>query len=160
MTSDGKGARFAAANGPARDAIPRPAAWLGTAGLVPFFAGAAAVWLAPEGYSYAARAALIGYGAVILAFMGGCRWGFAAMTRDWTHRWSAYLSAVLPALYAWLATMAPWPWPGPLLAFGFAALLRADTALTLAGGAPPWWPRLRWPLTLGAVAALLSVAPA
>jgi hypothetical protein len=46
------------------------------------------------------------------------------------------------------------------LALGFASLLVADIRLTREGGAPAWWPTLRWPLTVGAAGSLLLGAVA
>lgn len=131
--------------------VPRPALVLGLAGLIPFAGLALACALAPPPYDDLAHRALTGYGAVILSFMGGCRWGFAAMAAR--PDYGRLGLSVVPALYAWAAMAGPAPLG--LLALGFAALLVADIALTRAGGAPPWWPGLRWPLTLGAVASLL-----
>ncbi|PKP63592.1 MAG: hypothetical protein CVT86_04835 [Alphaproteobacteria bacterium HGW-Alphaproteobacteria-8] len=50
--------------------------------------------------------------------------------------------------------MAPAPVDLGMLALGLVALYAADLALTRAGGAPAWWPALRWPLTLGAAGSL------
>jgi hypothetical protein len=56
---------------------PGNAAWaLGIAGLLPFVASAAGLWLlAPDWASFAALA-LLTYAAVIVSFLGGIHWGY------------------------------------------------------------------------------------
>ena len=55
--------------------IPPAALTLGLAGLLPFAACAAAAHALPPGQQGVALQALAGYGAVILSFFGGVRWG-------------------------------------------------------------------------------------
>lgn len=145
-----------AASAPAR--IPSAALWLGPLGLIPFLAGALAPWLLPAERLPEAGLALVGYGAVILSFLGGVHWGLAAPAG---RPWQIGLS-VLPSLVGWLAllvanlhALGPALW---LLAAAFAALLPGDLLAAGHGLAPPWYPRLRLPLTLVAVASLVAVA--
>ena len=56
-------------------AIPRPARCLGFAALVPFVAAAVAGILPVPAPPGAPVHALLAYGAVILPFLGGIRWG-------------------------------------------------------------------------------------
>lgn len=142
-----------------RDA-PKAAATLGLAGLIPFVFFALAALLAPPAWAVPAQTTLADYGAVILAFMGGCRWGFAAAGLGEGAAMRPLLLSVLPALWAWVALGAPAPMNLIMLAAGLGGLLAADLALAKAGGAPSWWPSLRWPLTLGAAASLLVGAAA
>ncbi len=141
-----------------RIVVPGPAAVLGGAGLLPFAGLAAAVWFAPEATAPLAAQALTGYAVAILSFMGGCRWGFAAAGLGRGPAYAPLALSVAPALYAWAVALLAPPVAWVLLALGFAGLLLADVALARAGGAPLWWPKLRWPLTLGAVASLLLAA--
>ena len=139
--------------------IPGPALWLGLSGLIPFAGLAVApLWLGAEG-ALQAQAALLVYGAVILSFMGGCRWGFAAAGLGGGPGWAPLGVSVLPALFGWAAVLL---FAGPqacvALAAGFAALFLADAALTRTGGAPPWWTALRFPLSLGAAGSLMVSA--
>ena len=54
--------------------IPAPALLLGLAGLIPFFAAAAAQWLVlPVIDSGAGLRLAVAYGAIILSFLGGIR---------------------------------------------------------------------------------------
>jgi hypothetical protein len=135
--------------------VPPAAKWLGLAGLIPFAAAAAAVWIIGSEHRSLATEALIAYGAAILSFMGGCRWGFGAAGLGNGASWANLAISVLPALWAWGAVLAGAPSAFSMLALGFALLLVADLALARSAGAPAWWPALRWPLSLGAIAALM-----
>lgn len=138
--------------------VPAPARQLGFAGLAPFAALSFAA-LALDGEAAAMAASLlIGYGAVILSFMGGCRWGFAAAGLGDGPSFALLGVSVLPALYAWITALAPAPAAALLLAAGFGALYLADVRLTRAHGAPNWWPALRIWLSSGAVIALVVSA--
>ena len=79
---------------------PRPAPLLGYLGLLPFVAGALALWLAPPDLAAKASRALLYYGAVILSFMGAVHWGLA-MHGDYPGRDRQLAMSVLPALVAW-----------------------------------------------------------
>lgn len=140
--------------------VPAAARWLGLAGLVPFFGLAGLAWLPETAVAGWATEALIGYGAVILSFMGGCRWGLAAAGMAEGPSFRLLGASVVPALYAWGAAALPPALALLTLGVGLLALLAADLSLTRAGGAPPWWPALRWPLSLGAAASLAVAAPA
>ncbi|MEO1721478.1 MAG: DUF3429 domain-containing protein [Pseudomonadota bacterium] len=153
---------------PIMPGVPAAAGWLGLSGLLPFFAGALLVAVLSGPTQELAMQLLAGYGAVILSFMGGCRWGFAAAGLGAAGAqspggrgidpWFAYGASVVPSLYAWLVLMVPDPWRMALLALGFLGLMGADYALTARGGAPVWWPALRLPLSLGAAGSLLFAA--
>jgi hypothetical protein len=82
-------------------AIPAPARTLGFAGLIPFAVGALAVAFAPE-IKPEAAAALLLYGALILSFLGGVRWGFAVIEGA-NAGWTVYGVSVVPPLVAWVA---------------------------------------------------------
>ncbi len=140
--------------------VPAAARWLGLAGLVPFFALALLAWLPDVSLKALAVRLLAGYGAIILSFMGGCRWGLAAAGLADGPSWRLLGASVVPALYAWGAAALPSPLALLMLGIGFLGLLLADLSLTRAGGAPLWWPTLRWPLSLGAAASLAAAAPA
>ena len=129
--------------------IPAAARWLGFAGLLPFAAAALAMAWPGAPLQELAPRALLGYGAVILSFLGGIRWGLAMGRPDAA---LALGFSVLPALLGWVALLLPAAAGLGLLAAGFAAMLLADRHLA---AAPAWYPRLRLPLSLGAMAALL-----
>jgi hypothetical protein len=141
-------------------AIPRPALILGLAGVLPFLWGAATV-LSP-GLADLGRAVvgqrlvgvpgLIAYGIVILCFMSGVLWGFAAKGAE--HQWRGYGLSVLPALWVFFMVGGG---PGQALSallVGFLVLLVLDAQFAGWGLVPRWWMRLRLMLTAGVVACL------
>lgn len=142
-----------------RITVPPAAAWLGGLGLVPFVALSIAAQVIPGDLRPAALLALLAYGAVILSFLGGIHWG-VAMTRsiaqpDQAIDASRLAISVVPSLLGW-ATLLIDPRLGlALLAAGFAAQLLVDLRATQAGLAPDWYPRLRKPLTMVVIAALV-----
>lgn len=139
--------------------MPGSAAWLGGAGLLPFVAGASTLWMFPA-WAAIAESALVVYGAVILSFMGGCRWGLAAAGMGQGVTWSGLVISVAPALWAWPAVLIGGAAAAVMLACGLLVLLWADLVLTKENGAPTWWPTLRVPLSLGAAASLIVGAAA
>lgn len=137
--------------------VPEPAAILGLAGLLPFVLGALATldggWL-----GRLAPAALTGYAAVILSFMGGVHWGLAMAAER--PSWARYGASVVPALLGWAALLLGGTVAFLLLAASFASLLAYDLGAVRAGEAPDWYPRLRWPLTIVVVLCLVLAAAA
>ncbi len=134
-------------------AVPTAVKVLGACGLLPFVAIAAALWVAAPSHSDRLAVALIGYGAVILSFMGAVHWGLAIGSDRQEHS-AWYILGVLPALTAWFATMLSPPAALVVLAIAFAAVLAIDRMAVDAGLAPPWYRKLRQPLTAGVVASL------
>ncbi len=143
--------------------IPPVPLALGLAGLIPF---AALSLLAATGYEPVpdlpdlALQALALYGATILSFLGGMRWGLAVADPDQRRARGAYVLSVLPQLAAWalVAGFQLLGLPRALCFGGLAALVLAfglmDYAHAQVGGAPLWFGRLRIVLSVGAAAAL------
>jgi hypothetical protein len=78
---------------------------LGYAGLIPFVAGAALVWLVDaEAHPYATLA-LAAYAAVIVSFLGGIHWGIAF--REAEPPPGLFVWGVVPSLVAWVAVVMP-----------------------------------------------------
>ena len=134
--------------------IPRPALWLGLAGVIPFAWGAAtevngalfALGMDLIGPRFVGQYVLIFYGTIILAFMSGVLWGFATRT---TGRDAAigYGVSVIPALWAFFfvgggADRATW-----FLIAGYLGLMGLDYGFWRVGLAPAWWMNLRSLLT-------------
>lgn len=132
--------------------IPRAALWLGLAGLLPFAAAILAGALLAAPFHELAHRALIGYGAVILSFLGGVRWGVAMVVDSPAELFPRLGFSVLPALGGWTALLLPTAEGLMLLALGFALMLFADRRFT---AAPGWYRRLRLPLSVGAICALM-----
>ncbi|MGO8955169.1 MAG: DUF3429 domain-containing protein [Rhodomicrobium sp.] len=137
-------------------AMPLPARTLGMAGLIPFALGALAVNFAPEIKAEAA-ATLLYYGAVILSFLGGIRWGFAVLEAE-KASWAAYGLGVAPSLVAWFAAVAGGPGGLLVLAVAFAVWFFIERAAPPSLALPSWYMRLRAGLTVFAVLALAAAA--
>lgn len=122
---------------------------LGAGGLVPFVGLALVLWLVPPDPGAWVALALVGYGALIVSFLGGVHWG-VAMARG--RATSGHLAwGVAPSLLAWPALLMPayaaLPWLGLLLVLCYVV----DRRLYPAAGLGPWL-TLRWRLSM--VAAL------
>ena len=133
--------------------IPTSALILGLAGLIPFLYGALTV-LAPGtaglgrmwSLHHAGPALLQIYGIVILCFMSGVIWGFAARAGG-RQATLFYALSVLPALFVFFTAFAPPRQSLWMLILAFVALLAIDASAMRQGLAPAWWMRLRVLLT-------------
>lgn len=115
--------------------LPRGLRLLGWSGTLPFVAALAVAALASD-YRSAGLAAFVAYGAVILSFLGGARWGRALATGSHPLR---FVEAVLPSLLAFTALLLL---HRPtlclsLLAIGFLAWMLVDVL------DPKWSPAYR-----------------
>jgi len=131
---------------------PAPALGLGLAGLTPFLAAplymqGVGLWLP------GVAAAQLSYGAVILSFLGGVRWGLL-VSGDLPPTWSAYTLSVAPSLLGWAALLSP-SLPAGLVACS-AGLLAAASLDCRQPAYPPWFRALRLLLSLAAVTSLLA----
>ena len=140
--------------------IPRPALYLGLAGILPFLWGVATL-LSPAlaqltldliGPRFIGPFVLIAYGTVILCFMSGVLWGFAA--RGAEARWSGYALSVVPALWAFFFVGGGAAFAFYALITGFLGLLLIDWHFSRLRLAPDWWMQLRLILTAGVVLCL------
>jgi len=140
--------------------IPRPALLLGLAGLIPFLwsaatqlfvplAGWAGGWLPPM---FLGAHVGVTYGVVILSFMSGALWGFAARAEG--RLALAYTLSVIPALWCFVMVTDASAGSIIFLAAGFAGVLLIDGAFVAWGLAPRWWLRLRVMLTVVALGCL------
>lgn len=140
-----------------RTHIPGPVLGYGVAGILPFW-GLATAALVFGDWRAAALAGLAAYGALILSFLGGARWGIEAMRA--APRLGVVTLAMVPTLAGWGLVMMPAAMRAAQLA-GLALLLAVHLAWDLrAVGLPGWYPRLRAVLTAGAMAGLLAGAVA
>lgn len=142
--------------------IPTSALLLGLAGLIPFLWGASSSASLLLDYmpialpaAFTGPAVLLSYGTIILSFMAGVIWGFAAKAGGrWMPLWLAL--SVIPPLWIFFFTAQPGPTGLLALIAGFFSLLIVDYACTRAGLAPAWWMPLRLLLT-GVVAFCLTI---
>ncbi len=135
--------------------IPRAPLILGVAGLVPFVWGALTVLLPDLGMwtshtigpRFAGPYVMLFYGAIILSFMSGVLWGFAAKMSG-AQAATGYALSVIPALWAFLMTGGGPTGAGISLMAGFTGLLGIDWLFWRFGAAPEWWMELRATLTI------------
>jgi hypothetical protein len=145
--------------------IPRSALILGLAGLIPFVWGAltmaapgVADWTVTVfGPRFVGPYLQLSYGIVILSFMSGVLWGFAARA-DGREATIGYALSVIPALYGWIMVGGGPTSASIHLMAGFAGLLGLDWHFAQRGLAPPWWMPLRVILTGLVVLTLLPIA--
>lgn len=144
--------------------VPRRAAALGTAGLLPFVVGAVARFYVPSLLGVAIDTLVLVYAGLILSFIGGAHWGMAsaALGEDaYAYDGPRVLTvSVLPSLLAWVLIFLPPLWGVPAMAAAFALVFGIDVWLTRLAFAPAWWLRLRLPLTLAVILSLLALASA
>ena len=139
----------------APERIPRAAAVLGYGGVVPFATLALAFAFAPHGAAQRALEGFLIYGAVILSFLGGIRWGAASGAAREHGR--TLTIAILPSL--WAALVLWWPDPAASawgLLIGFTLMGVADW-LRPGAGVPAWMRPLRVRLTVAVVLCHLLV---
>jgi hypothetical protein len=133
--------------------MPAWARILGFAGLLPVAAGVAcAVFHPARDIQLISIAVTLLYGGLILSFIGGAWWGLAARAADEAAMKSWLILSVIPQLWAWAVIAYAWVlakyWQASLgISLAFAAVLLVDARLCAQGIAPPWWMRLRKPLS-------------
>ena len=141
--------------------IPAAAQGFGIVGLVPLAAGAIAVWTLPQHEVRLVAAAMLAYGATVLSFLGGVRWGL--VLREGQERFinKHLVVGVAPPLIAWAMLLITEPlgleWGVLGLAIAFALMLASDLDAVKDGSAPAWYAQLRKPLTLAADVLLLII---
>ncbi|WP_235513265.1 MULTISPECIES: DUF3429 domain-containing protein [unclassified Sphingomonas] len=136
---------------------PVPALLLGYAGLLPPIIGIALRLIDPARGGMMLALSLL-YAALILSFLGGMWWGAAAarVTGAALTLWLAI--AVVPSLVALAAGAVLFTSvvsSAAIVAAGLLGSLLVDMALVRAGHVPPWWMRLRLPLSIGLAALTL-----
>lgn len=135
---------------------PPHVAWLGYGGLLPFIALATLIVADPL-RAQVWSDALVGYGAVILSFVGALHWGVAMITTTLNpaQRRRAFVWSVVPALIAWPATVLTGSGACLILVLGFVCHLMQDHRLAGPAGLPAWYLPLRGRLTAVACISLL-----
>ncbi|XP_029970351.1 transmembrane protein 69-like [Salarias fasciatus] len=135
---------------------PRPALYLGFSGLIPFVSAPLLMAATQSFYPEVAYAQMV-YGASIVSFLGGARWGFALPEGSPARPdWMNLGNSVVPSLVAWLALLCrDSVAEGALMVImGLGLSLHYD--LTLLPGYPPWFKAMRTVLTLVATFSLVA----
>lgn len=128
---------------------------LGLAGVLPFLAAALSQWMPLAGLAQGqGLKGGIAYGAIVLSFLGGIRWGKALSDG----RPQDFALSIIPALAGWLAILLPEPLMGVcLLIAGFMLQAMWDVKSASSRQLPQWFGTLRAILSAGAVIALLAM---
>lgn len=138
--------------------VPLSAAWLGGLGALPFIGLAGAMpFITGAPRLFVARA-LLAYGATILSFLGGVHWGLAIRSPgsiDNGQLKGRLIVSVVPSLAAWIALLIGNTTGLLVLAIAVAAMLVVDLRASRLGPAPPWYAKLRIPLTCIVVTTLV-----
>ncbi|WP_306253105.1 DUF3429 domain-containing protein [Parvularcula sp. IMCC14364] len=140
------------------------ATWLAYAGLLPFLGTAFYIWFSPlvfpANYAYALLRWELLYGAIILSFMGGIRWGLAMLNNKTISEYvtlNQLTNSVIPPLVGWLAVIPANLIPGIaptyvvrhlVLLIAFVLLMQADRNASRDGFAPAWYGPLRLKITM------------
>ncbi|MEM6626978.1 MAG: DUF3429 domain-containing protein [Pseudomonadota bacterium] len=137
-------------------------------GMAPFFAGAIGLWRyswrwGGEGDPLRFQlfgVVLLGYGAVILSFLGGVRWGVELANRPDHPRTQVLVLSVLGALFGWVLVVQGVmvrASPGVFAAFALAFLLHL-TWDAQSADLPKWFKRLRFIASSAAAISFLAAA--
>lgn len=144
---------------PRHDDALRNWAWrLGLGGLAPFVALALASWVTGPDLGSRLVAAQLGYGAVILSFIGALHWG-AALAAPAVPGRAAMIAlgwSVVPALSGWVALLLEPRWGMQLLTGAFVVALAVDWLLYRQYEFAGWFLGLRALLTAIVVVSLLA----
>lgn len=135
---------------------PKPALYLGFSGLIPFLS-APLLMAATQSFYLELAYAQVVYGASIVSFLGGARWGFAIPAGSPAQPdWMNLGNSVVPSLLAWLALLCRDNiTEGALIVImGLGLSLHYD--LTLLPGYPLWFKAMRTILTLVATFSLVA----
>tara|TARA_B100000927_G_scaffold149723_1_gene120669 strand:- start:1447 stop:1899 length:453 start_codon:yes stop_codon:yes gene_type:complete len=135
--------------------IPNSALILGLSGLMPFFWGTVtsldfvleSLKLTGLSEEYIGPRINLIYGTIILAFMSGVLWGFAANIGD-KRRPVGLMLSVLPALWAFFTFSGTLINPFISLIIGFLGVFALDVRFYYWQLTPEWWLSLRSILTL------------
>lgn len=144
--------------------LPSLALLLGILGLIPFVVCGLGALANPPPNDARALLALVAYGAVILAFLGGVHWGFAldADTAAPADIQRARLGlGVMPSLVGWVALLLTFLGLDRigvlLLVLGFALTTIAEGRASRRGFMPRGYMGLRWVLSSVVIVVLVTV---
>ncbi len=149
--------------------LPPAAIALGIAGLIPFVVlGIAALSTHDSVQAQRMLLGLVGYGGVVLAFLGGVHWGFVlhpvlpeGMGPDERRDATRLGLGVLPSLIGWAALLTPAfgvPEIGlAILIVGYIATVVTEAQMRRRAMMPSGYMALRWALSVVVVVVLVTV---
>ena len=95
------------------------------------------------------------YGAIILSFLGGIRWGIAMKSENVEKTGLVFSLSVLPSIIGWLSLFLPLPYVFAVQALGFAGQGAWDSFAAQHQVYGLWFARLRSTITFLVVACLV-----
>lgn len=135
---------------------PKPALYLGFSGLIPFVSAPLLMAATQSFYPEVAYAQLV-YGASIVSFLGGARWGFAIPAGSPAQPdWMNLGNSVVPSLLAWMALLCKNNIAEGVLVVIMGLGLSLHYDLVLLPGYPAWFKAMRTVLTLVATFSLVA----
>ncbi|KAI4809151.1 hypothetical protein KUCAC02_018060 [Chaenocephalus aceratus] len=135
---------------------PKPALYIGVSGLIPFLSAPLLMAATQTFYPEVAYAQMV-YGASIVSFLGGARWGFAIPAGSPAKPdWMNLGNSVVPALLAWMALLCRDNIAEGALVVIMGLGLSLHYDLTLLPGYPSWFKAMRTILTLIATFSLVA----
>ena len=138
-----------------QSSLPAWAKPLGYGGLLPFAVCALVMLAVPDaGTRHVAGRALLGYGAVILSFLGGVHWGLVLRGASPQRAGGLLAAGVVPSLVGWVALLLPFEQGAAVLAAGFGLFWLYEHRVLGTAVLPQGYLALRRWLTLGVVAAM------
>jgi hypothetical protein len=142
--------------------LPRALLAAGLATLLPFVLCAVAVLATTDARADGWMAALLGYGAVVLALFGGVHWGFLLVGTEPRPIDRLRLAlGVVPGLIGWAALLIMLVLPNEIglgvLIVGYAAFALSETRLYHAELLPRGYMWMRWGHTLVVVTVLVAL---
>lgn len=144
--------------------LPSIAMLLGIGGLIPFVVCGLGALANPPPNDALSLMALIAYGAVILAFLGGVHWGFglveAGVAPTGIQR-ARFGLGILPSLFGWVALLVAMVGYGrvalAVLAVSFLATTVVEARALRHGAIPRGYMGLRWVLSAIVLVVLVTV---
>jgi hypothetical protein len=142
-------------NGKSGQELPAWAKPLGYAGLIPFVACALVMLALPDaGTRHVAGRALLGYGAVILSFLGGVHWGLVLRGASPERAGGLMAAGVVPSIVGWVALLLPFEQAAAVLVAGFGLFWLYEHRVLGTAVLPADYLALRRWLTLGVIASM------
>ncbi|KAM3065891.1 hypothetical protein ACMFMG_009883 [Clarireedia jacksonii] len=156
--------------------VPKESLYIGAAGVIPYAAtSASTVWLAydinhahatGQGIMFSPETAhqlldlitpvQVGYGAVIISFLGAIHWGLEYAGYGGYHSYRRYVYGVIAPAVAWPTLLMPVEYALITQFTAFTFLYFADARATVRGWFPPWYSTYRFVLTFIVGAAIVA----
>jgi hypothetical protein len=137
------------------DRAPTAALVIGWVGIIPFVVSAVGPFvIADPGIAAFTAFATSVYGALMLSFLGGIRWGMAMGPLYGSERTQGFVISILPPLAAWVSLVLSGFEGQAILIAAFLLQAWLDVRAVGEGRAPLWFAPLRIRLTAAAVVAL------